>query len=221
MLCFNAHTHYKDKENEVGLRNNFIQSFTSIKDAQLQSSGIHPWHINTLDIDACLKDLSEVIDQIDAIGECGLDRLIDVDWYYQIEIFRKHIELSEKHQLPLVVHSVRSYPDIIQIKKQSKCTQPWIIHGFVGNTQVARQLISNNCYLSFGKHLMKGHQKTMKALKEVDAQYVFFETDDDPKISIKEVYQQGAKLLDVKIEQLIEEKCQLASKMFPKIKVLL
>ncbi|ANQ49346.1 hypothetical protein MY04_1972 [Flammeovirga sp. MY04] len=221
MIYFNAHTHHPSRENELGLRNNFIQSFHSISDEKLQSSGIHPWHIQEVDIAACFDELTQVIHQIDAVGECGLDRVIDVDWEHQKEIFIRHIDLSEKHHLPLIIHSVRSYPDVLQIKKQQKCVQPWVIHGFTGNTQTADQLIKNGCYLSFGTQFMNGHKKTIQALLDVDPNYVFFETDDDAELSIKTVYKQASALLKVEEDELISQKLEIASKIFPKIKGLL
>ena len=50
------------------------------------------------------------------IGECGLDKVWGPTLDIQEASFRRHIELSEKHQKPLIIHCVKAYNEIIAIK---------------------------------------------------------------------------------------------------------
>ncbi|NLR90273.1 TatD family hydrolase [Flammeovirga agarivorans] len=221
MKYFNAHSHFPQNHDEVSVWNQFIQHSLVTDSSQLISSGIHPWHINEIDVEWCLRQLEIDIDKIDAIGESGLDRVITIPFELQKEIFLEHIKLSEKYNKPLIIHAVRTYPDIIQLRKQEKCQQPWIVHGFTGNLQSGLQLIKNGCYLSFGKMLMNGHKKTVETLKCIDPKYALFETDDDKNLTIEELYTKGAEILTIEKEQLRIEKMEIAKELFPKIEGLL
>jgi Tat protein secretion system quality control protein TatD with DNase activity len=85
-----------------------------------------------------------------AIGECGLDRNIDLPLDIQTSIFKRHIELAETLQKPLVIHCVRAFSELIALKKNTKSTVPWIIHGFHKKEEVFQQLLKHDFYFSFG-----------------------------------------------------------------------
>lgn len=69
----------------------------------------------------------------------------------ETELLRYHYELSETLGKPLILHIVKSFPEIIALKKQWKPAQPWIIHGFRGKPQLARELLAHGFHLSYGK----------------------------------------------------------------------
>lgn len=69
----------------------------------------------------------------------------------QTALLRIHYELSETLRKPLILHIVKSFPEIIAFRKQWKPTQPWIIHGFRGKPQLARELLAHGFHLSYGK----------------------------------------------------------------------
>ena len=69
----------------------------------------------------------------------------------QTALLRIHYELSETLRKPLILHIVKSFPEIIALRKQWKPTQPWIIHGFRSKPQLARELLAHGFHLSYGK----------------------------------------------------------------------
>lgn len=69
----------------------------------------------------------------------------------QTALLRYHYELSETLGKPLILHIVKSFPEIIALKKQWKPAQPWIIHGFRGKPQLASELLAHGFHLSYGK----------------------------------------------------------------------
>ncbi len=116
------------------------------------SVGIHPWDAaKATDTDmeriCSLAESPNVI----AIGETGLDAIHRDSLPRQEELFRRHIDLSERLHKPLILHVVRSIDDILAIHKETHPTQAWIIHGFRGKPQQARQLTKAGLYLSFGE----------------------------------------------------------------------
>ncbi|NME66881.1 TatD family hydrolase [Flammeovirga aprica] len=217
---FNSHTHYAT-EHSLELINRFIQDDFKLSDEKIISAGLHPWHLEDVDVEKCLTKLENEAIHLDAVGETGLDRVISFPLEEQKRIFKRHIEIAEKYHKPVIIHCVRAYSDVLQIRKEMKCKMPWVFHGFMGNVQIARQLIDKGCFLSFGKGILQQRPKLHKVLQETSTAFHLFETDDDPDLKIEEVYQKGTALYDSTLEDVVEEKLEIAKKLFPKIDELL
>jgi TatD DNase family protein len=83
-----------------------------------------------------------------------------------------------------------------------KIKVPIVIHGFSKNEQVAKQLIDNGFYLSFGKYLLL-NPELETVFKFVPNDRFFLETDTIEE-TLEEVYTLAAKYKNIKIEDLIE-----------------
>ncbi len=186
MRFINIHTHNSTSEfDTLAIVNTYPNSFSP---TSYFSIGIHPWHINDEQIE---QDLLIVEKKLHtpyclAIGECGLDKITSTDYTTQIELFKKHIHLSEKYQKPLIIHCVKAYNDLILIRKHLSPIQPWIVHGFNKNLQIASDLIKHGIYISFGAALL--HNKRLQTvIKNIPLNRIFLETDttDEP---IKNIY---------------------------------
>jgi len=203
MKYFNLHTHkFTNSSDILELVNQYPWEF----DATIPnySIGIHPWYIDENRLENDLKTIEEKLQLSEclALGECGLDKRIEIPLALQIEVFEKQIELAEKYQKPLVLHLVAAFDELIEIKKRLKITVPIIIHGFSKNEQVAKQLIDNGFYLSFGKYLLR-NPELETVLKSVPNDRFFLETDTIEE-TLDEVYTLAAKYKNIKMEDLIE-----------------
>ena len=169
------------------------------------SYGIHPWALDKADfqIDEALKKLKEDLQQsqVVALGEAGLDKMHKASFERQIELFERQIELSETLQKPMILHNVKSHNEIIALRKKHEAVQPWILHGFSGTEQDARQLIGQGIYLSVGESLLHPERKIHKSFKFINLDYLFLETDMS-KIGVETVYEAAAKLLETDIVTL-------------------
>ena len=187
MQFFNLHTHkFTNNPSILELVNQYPWEF----DAAIPqySIGIHPWYINEERLESDLKIIEEKLQlkQCLALGECGLDKRIEVPMALQIEVFEKQIALAEKYQKPLVLHLVAAFDELIEIKKRLKISVPIIIHGFSKNEQVAKQLITNGFYLSFGKYLLR-NPELKEVFQAVPNDRFFLETDTIEE-TLEEVY---------------------------------
>ena len=203
MKFFNLHTHkFTNNTAILELVNQYPWEFDEA--IPQYSIGIHPWHINENSLEFDLKIIEEKLQLKEclALGECGLDKRIEIPMSLQIEIFEKQIALAEKYQKPLVLHLVSAFQELIEIKNRLKISVPIIIHGFSKNEQVANELIKNGFYLSFGKYLLK-NPELESVFKSVPNDRFFLETDTINE-SLEEVYQVAAKYKNIKIEDLIE-----------------
>ncbi|KXX71754.1 TatD family hydrolase [Flammeovirga sp. SJP92] len=217
---FNSHTHHLS-DNALEIINAFVQDEFIPSGKKLISAGIHPWHLENVVIEESLSKLEQKVKSLTAIGETGLDRVIQFPFEKQKEVFKHHIEIAERHQKPMIIHCVRAYSDVLQVRKEMKCKMPWVFHGFMGNVQIANQLITKGCFLSFGKAILQQRPKLHKVIQETDSRCHLFETDDDPDLKIEEVYQKGALLYQCDLKDVIEEKLQIAKNLFPKLNDLL
>lgn len=203
MKFFNLHTHKFTNNSEVlELVNQYPWEFDET--IPNYSIGIHPWYIDENRLESDLKTIDEKLQLKEclALGECGLDKRIEVPMQLQIEVFEKQIALAEKHQKPLVLHLVAAFQELIEIKNRLKISVPIIIHGFSKNDQVANELLKNGFYLSFGKYLLRNPELEV-VFKSVPNDKFFLETDTIDE-NLEEVYQLAAKYKSIKIEDVVE-----------------
>jgi TatD DNase family protein len=202
MLFFDVHTHSSStNKNVFSILNKYP---SSLKFTQPFSIGIHPWFMNTENIESELLLIEEKVISKNcfAIGECGLDKLIAIDFELQLEIFRKQVQLSEKHRKPLIIHCVKAHQDIIRVKKELKPKQTWILHGFHKNIQIAESLLLNGIILSFGKAILQ-NIKLQEVVLKISLENILLETDDS-EIEIQKMYQKVAEIKKIEVEKLQE-----------------
>lgn len=169
------------------------------------SVGIHPWYIKEGTVEKEMIIIEKVLQKPNciALGECGLDKSIDVPINLQIQVVKNQLLLAEKYKKAVILHVVSTYQEIIAIKKELKLTVPLVIHGFNKKQQVAESLFKNGFYLSFGKALLKS-ESLQSVLKNSPLDKVFLETDGAKGLYIAEIYAQAATIIP-SIEQKIEE----------------
>lgn len=168
------------------------------------SVGIHPWSVseNPEQLDFLEAVISD--SRVKAIGEIGLDKLKGPDLKLQEDVFLKQIRLAERVRKPVVIHCVRSFNELIGIKKIIKPKIPMVIHGFNKKPEVAAELIKKGFILSFGKALLDS-DLVKEALKLCPIEQVFFETDDDEALKIGQVYEMASEILNISIKDLEEK----------------
>lgn len=148
------------------------------------SAGIHPWDIALFpDAEKATKSIIHIIEtdlitspKFFAIGECGLDKCINTNFFLQQDIFYQQIDLSIKYNKLMIIHAVRSYNEIIKIRKDRKIQQTWIIHGYTGNVITAKQLVETGAIISLNKNKIDTN-KTLLLQEAIGRDNVLLETD--------------------------------------------
>lgn len=202
MKYFNFHTHqFTNQEDVLELVNQYPKDFDET--IPFYSIGIHPWYIDETRLDLDLKIIEEKLKTQNclAIGECGLDKRIEVPLDLQISVFKKQLTLAEKYKKPVVIHCVAAYQEIIEMKKKMNSTVPMIIHGFAKNSQVAEQLIAAGFYLSFGKYLLL-NPDLETVFNKIPNDRFFLETDTI-KEKIEQVYKVASEYKQLTDNELI------------------
>lgn len=201
MQYFNLHTHkFTNDPNVLELVNQYPWEFDD--SIPQYSIGIHPWYIDESRMENNLKIIEEKLQLKEcwALGECGLDKRIEIPLELQIMVFEKQILLAEKYKKPLILHLVAAYQELIEIKNRLQVSVPIILHGFSKNEQTAKQLIDNGCYLSFGKYLLR-NPELETVFQSIPNDRFFLETDTIDE-SLVEVYQKAANYKKMSVEAI-------------------
>jgi len=99
MHYFNFHTHrFTNQKSVFELVNQYPLAFDAT--IPFYSIGIHPWYINE---NNTIEELQIIASKLDfanclAIGECGLDKRIDIPMNIQIRVLEQQLLLAEKHK---------------------------------------------------------------------------------------------------------------------------
>lgn len=199
MQFFDSHAHYNDekfKNEENILENiynsgvtrlvcagyNFVSSMKAIElaknyDFVYATCGISPNDVEDIDNLNKLEDLLKN-KKVVAIGEIGLD-------YYwnkenkelQKKLFIKQIELANKYNLPIVIHTREASLDTIEILKDYPCKRRGIFHCCPLNQELIKAGISLGYYISFSGNITFKNAKADPCIDLVPLDKLLIETD--------------------------------------------
>ena len=162
------------------------------------SVGFHPWD----GVDKLTEDDFGLLEccarhpQVLAIGETGMDSLLGADLDIQAAVFIRHLQLAHDLGKPVVAHCVRTAQQMLTARRQAGLTDvPLIIHGMRSNEHVARMLLDEDCYLSFGACF------NPEALRSTPLDRLLIETDEAPD-TIQEVADSVASVLQMSRDQI-------------------
>jgi len=207
MNCLiDIHTHHTpDEDSTAFILKNIILPTQKTPETGNYSIGWHPWFITN----HRLKEIEDRLNtelklpQVIAVGECGIDRAVQTPLDVQQKVFEIHLKLAMTYQKPIIVHSVRSYSDLLAIFKKRDFKLPVIFHDYRGNTQQTKELLKFNSYFSFGEGIQK--QENMKSnIRGIPLTRIFFETDES-LLPIEKIYLRAATVLDVSLEELSKQ----------------
>lgn len=190
-MFVDIHTHI-DNQSVIRIVDEFSEKI-------LITKGVHPWDV-TLKHHEVPRDLRSLGMTV-AIGEVGLDKAHKDTFEKQVEVFRAMVGLSEGYRKAMIVHCVRAYSEIIEIRKKTKATMPWVIHGFNSSVETMRQLLRYDMYISLGEILYRNENQAVKILKSIPIDRLFLETDVSGR-DIKDVYAKAAALMGCEVEFL-------------------
>ena len=135
---------------------------TSIAHARLVVPfiGIHPWLVAQLSQsarDEAFRSLEEMtLSQVGStravgIGEIGLDKSATHKGSLpeQIDLFRRQLRLAGFHRLPVTIHCVKAWEELLlALKTEEPGDTPLIFHSFIGDEQRIRLLSRWNSFFS-------------------------------------------------------------------------
>ena len=189
--------------------------------------GIHPEEIDKI-TDSSFKFIEENLSnkKIVGIGEIGLD-------YYwrsdnkeeQKEVFEKQLDIAQKYNLPVVIHSRDAIQDTYDIISKYKLRGS--IHCFSSSLEMAREFIKLGYKIGIGGTVtFKNSKKLQEIVEVIDISDILIETDSpylspEPfrgqKNEPKNVYYVAKKISEIKsvnIDEIISKTYASALEIF-------
>ena len=147
--------------------------------------GIHPHFLSTFDEEhlvllksLLMEALSSETNKCVALGEIGLDKLIDTTPEIQERVFLAQLAIAESLQLPVILHVVKTQSRILQLLKQVKFSYGGVYHAFSGSKEIAQEFIKLGFKLGIGGVITyPGAVKTRSALSKLPLDSLVLETD--------------------------------------------
>lgn len=140
--------------------------------------GFHPTELNDFK-EEYFEFLEKNImnEKIVGIGEIGLDyHYEDTDKNKQINVFTRQLEMAEKYNKPIIVHSRDSIQDTYNILSNYKLKGS--IHCFSGSVEMAKLFVKLGYKLGVGGIITYKNAKNIKeVVKNIDLSCILLETD--------------------------------------------
>ena len=114
-----------------------------------------------------------------AVGEMGVDLYWDKTFYKeQVEVFTRQLELSMRHNLPVVIHTRNSMDIVLDIiEKMSNPALFGIFHCFGGNKAQAVRASGLGFKLGIGGVITYKNSGLQSVVEETDLEHLVLETD--------------------------------------------
>ena len=140
------------------------------------TAGVHP-HEARKGIDGIEDLLEDSI--VVAVVEAGLDYHYDPSPREdQKKVFAQQIELANKSELPLVIHTREAWEDTFKILDSEGVPKSIVFHCFTGGTIEAKECLERGAYLSFsGIITFKKSESLRDAASECPLDRAMIETD--------------------------------------------
>ena len=162
------------EKNDIMLSTKFVEKYKSL----YASIGYHPEFANSI-VDKDYEILEELVknnSKIIAIGEIGLDYYWNKDNKdKQREVFRKQLDLAEKLNVPVVIHSRDSIGETYDILKEYNVHG--VIHCFSGSLEMAKKFIDLGYLLGIGGVVTFKNSKLYSVIEEIPLDSIVLETD--------------------------------------------
>ncbi len=143
--------------------------------------GIHPHEAKNV-TNGDIKQLKQFAqnEKVVAIGETGLDFHYDFSSpAEQIRLFAAHLQIAAESNLPVIIHSRKSFDDTLDVlDRHGTGLKKILFHCFGYTAQEAKIVLKKGFHISFtGQVTFKNAQKTREAAEIVPAEKLMIETD--------------------------------------------
>lgn len=166
------------------------------------TTGIHPWHLSESNLTLLLGYLKEISadPRIIALGEAGFDRLRGPSMELQRQAFIEQAKMANRLDMPLIIHCVKAWDELINMHRALKPSAPWMVHGFRGKKELASQLLSRGMYISFWFDFII-RPESSDLVRFIPRERIFLETDG-ADTDIRNIYGKVATDLGISIADL-------------------
>ena len=161
---------------------NFLNSKKTIEISKksqliLPFIGIHPECAND-NLEEMLNLIQDNIQNITGIGEIGLDPTFiesNVDKKNQMSVFESLLDVAERYQKPISIHSRKSLNEIYDVMSSYK-TKKALLHWFDGSKKQLQKAMDMDFFVSYGPVMVYANDK-QTLLNKTNLDKILVETD--------------------------------------------
>ena len=198
MLYFDTHIHLHDFEDEsfitqlesaqikkcicISAKQSDWEKVSNLyekySDLIIPAFGLHPWYA-----DEKTSDWAEKLEMYlqkyptSLVGECGFDRLKNVAYDIQKDVFLRQTALANKYKKGLIIHAVKA--DCWLEDMWEKLPQKFVFHSFNSGIELLKKVQKYGGYVALNKKVLKNKNakniiltiQNDKMLTETDAPY--------------------------------------------------
>lgn len=176
------------------------------------SVGVHPWRAaeNPERLNEAFERMECAVQngQAVAVGECGLDWVVEVDRGLQTEVFERQLALAKRSDRPVILHCVRAFEDVMLRLRRAKIERA-VFHSFIGSVQQAERVVREGYFCSFSPRSLTS-ARTCEVIRQIAPSALLIERDEC-ECSIEEVYEAVATLRKcsvVELRKIVFENCK-------------
>ena len=225
VICAGYDIESSKKSIEIAQNNDFIYATCGISPNDVPDS--------IEKIDGEINELEKLIlnNKVVAIGEIGLDYHWNTEnKEIQREMFIKQIELANKYDLPIQIHTREATIDTIQILKDHPVKRKGMFHCCPLNQELVKEALKLDFYISFaGPVTFKNSKNAEEIVKMVPLNRIIIETDSpylapEPKrgtrnecVNVKHTAAKIAEFKEISVEEVAKETYQNVLELYGKI----
>lgn len=137
--------------------------------------GFHPTELDNNDLEWLEEHIND--EKIVALGEIGLDyHYENTNKELQINMFRKQLEIAEKHKKTVIVHSRDALQDTYDILKNYNVRGS--LHCYSGSLEMAREFIKLGFYIGVGGVVtFRNAKNIINVIENISIHKILLETD--------------------------------------------
>lgn len=139
--------------------------------------GVHPVHVDELEK---FSEIEKLAGDAVAVGECGFDFYHDKEKKTKVEqenLFRRHIDLALKFNLPLICHNRAADEEILEVLGGYEKLPKIVFHCFSSNWKFAEIILEKGFYLSFTGNITYGNKTLKRVIERTPLEKILIETD--------------------------------------------
>ncbi len=198
---------------------------------------IHPHNVDKIDFDK--KKFTELVKnkKVVAIGETGLDYMFcendEKVQELQKKVFIQHFDLAKELGKPVIIHSRRLFPEILEIiKKQGTMNNEQklrgVLHCYMGRWTYAEEYLKLGFYIGFTGLIVYARDYD-KVIRNVPLDRILIETDApylspirqaqgkpqrNTPLNIKYIAQKIAEIKEISFEKVADQTTKNAKELF-------
>ena len=166
--------------------------------------GLHPWRLETDDLEANFSLIETELPRCFALGEVGLDFAIQTPKDRQAEVLRRLLEMAIREKKPVLLHARRAWAEALALLKAYDMRRA-VFHWYSGPANVLKEILARGYFISAtpaAAYSEKHRQAIQMAflnqlLLETDCPEVYRGVPSEPKdlltvlTSVSELYGKG------------------------------